>query len=104
MKRFKYDSATRNVVAVECQDVGHPNRDADGETQFNNTHFDTEEPCWDHALTDCRAGVRLATRRLQEASRALQVAKDDLATETLEWADCMDNHVRWQDANGKTPA
>lgn len=42
MIRYRADHARNAVVAVECDPVGYPHKDASGETQFHNSHFDSE--------------------------------------------------------------
>lgn len=61
--------------AVECAQVGWPHLDADGDKQFDNSHFDTERQAWVSTLREARAGLRLDERDLQSAKEMLRMAE-----------------------------
>lgn len=62
-------------VRVWCEKPGYPHPDADGVTQYDNHHFDTEDAAWARLRDDVRAHVRWAGTRVEEAKRALAEAQ-----------------------------
>lgn len=91
MIRWKYSLAEARAVAVECAERGYPHPDADGETQFENTHFDHESEAWEALLREAEAGLNLATGARQRAQLELQRLTDAVADEAVTWKRARDN-------------
>lgn len=72
-------------VAVECASVGHPYVDADGDTQFYNTHFDTEEEAWKKGEAECLAAISLIGADIEQLQAALRRAHDQAGHAAVEW-------------------
>lgn len=49
------DCFNGDVVPVECKVVGYPNVDADGQTDYDTTHFATEADAWQRVIADIEA-------------------------------------------------
>lgn len=90
-ERFKYQLLPPKVVAVECEQVGYPHTDADGDTQYDNTHFDTEAAATDCLLRNLRASIRLTASSIEEQRKRLA---DDEA-HLVELALARDQVERW---------
>lgn len=85
MIRYTADSDYRRPVPVECEKRGYPNKDATGETQYDNSHFDTEAECWNsiersmvarvesytHSVRDDRARLAKSEKKLVDWVLAL---------------------------------
>ena len=91
MIRWKYSLAEARAVAVECAERGYPHKDADGETQFENTHFDHESKAWEKLLRETEAGLSLATGARQRAQLELQRLTDAVADEAVTWKRAREN-------------
>jgi hypothetical protein len=83
MKRWRMDYPTPRPVSVECEKKGWPNPDADGKTQYDNTHFDTEKACAEKLLAEAEAAVSLAARRLRDLRELLVATEKDLVEASL---------------------
>ena len=84
MIRYRADHfETPRPVAVECEVRGYPNLDADGEKQYDNTHFDDEESCWECLLSNADAAVAIACNNIAELNIKLEEAKNKLVTMTM---------------------
>jgi len=67
------------VVAVECEVLGYPNLDADGQTQFENTHFENEVAAWERLLRNTAAAQSDATANFDSAKKHMQERTNELA-------------------------
>lgn len=83
MKRWKADRGA--AVEVECEEAGYPHLDADGETQFDNTHFDTEAEAWESARADAEARISLAGSEVERLEGALRRAQEEAAEAAKMW-------------------
>ena len=70
-------------VQVECPERGWPNRDAEGRTQYDNTHWDHESDAWARSLSNARAGVNLSRSSVEQLQDRLEAATRRL-TEDIE--------------------
>ncbi len=89
MKRWTYSYEQASVFSVECELHGFPHDDEHGNTQFENTHFDTESEAWERLLREAQAGISLGERsrvrareELDRVTRALADAAEILARAT----------------------
>lgn len=57
--------------AVECREHGYPHCDAEGRTQYENSHFDSEAEAWERLIAEWRGGVRLAVGSVEYARTEL---------------------------------
>lgn len=83
MKRWRMDYPTTRPVAVECEKKGYPNPDADGRTQYENTHFDTEKACAEKLLAEAKAAVSITAARIRDIRSLLVDTEKDLVERTL---------------------
>lgn len=79
MTRWTYRYRTASIVAVECERRGYPNRTADGETQFDNTFFDSEVEAWKALLRETEAGMSLDTSARARARSEFERLTTELA-------------------------
>jgi len=73
---IRYREGATSVTAVECEKVGYPHKDADGETQYDNTHFDTESEAWAAVMSGREAHVSAAGSAVKSAERQLALANE----------------------------
>ena len=84
IKLWKYridkDAQEFVVVEVECPNGRFPERDADGETVYDNTHFDTRaqavRACHDSATAQCRY-IALSIRSARDHLQRLEMDAAD---------------------------
>lgn len=95
MIRYKHTDASPRPVAVECPERGYPHRDADGDIQYENTHFDTEAEAWKCVLDNLRAGVQIDSIGVREARRTLEERSDRLVQSALAWDEADRLHREW---------
>ena len=75
---WKLKNGVARPIAVRCKKPGYPNRDEDGETMYENSHYADEATAWAYLL-ECRASwVRSAASRVREARESLAKAEADL--------------------------
>ena len=77
--RFYASDDVSAVEPVECEQVGYPHKDANGRTQFINTHFDTEEEAWAKLEASGAAGVSLSNSEIVRLKRRLRSMLRELA-------------------------
>jgi hypothetical protein len=78
--KIDYPNADK-PIRQEVEKAGFPNLDAEGETQYENTHFSDEATAWDALVRELDAGLRMDTKIVKQIIEDLQKAKDSL-TET----------------------
>ena len=78
MKRWKLlcGPAPREL---DCDEGGYPNKDAEGDTQYVNSHYDDEAAAWVATFADVDAGISLAARAVESARYALMRAEKEAA-------------------------
>lgn len=67
-------------IKTQCEVPGYPNRDVDGRTMYENTHYPTEEQAW------AKLEAMAAAREVNTA-REYRRVKDRLTTLTTELAE-----------------
>jgi len=82
-------------VAVECPEPSWPNKDADGETIFNNTHFVLEGETWEKLRSEHEATLRMAAGSLRSARARVDELTKELADVVLEREECERNFDDW---------
>lgn len=75
MIRWRATDALPYPVAVECEQVGYPHKDANGDVQYNNTHFDSEDEAWESCRRSAEAFVNLTAREVRRLEHALGEAR-----------------------------
>lgn len=75
MKRWRVRDSHPVPVEVECEVRGYPHKDSDGEEQFHNTHFDSEDEAWEKAQRSAEAYVAIAGRDVVTAEEILSKAR-----------------------------
>lgn len=78
--KIDYPNADK-PIRQEVEKAGFPNLDADGETQYENTHFSDEATAWDALVRELEAGLSIDMKTVRRKIDDLQKAKDSL-TET----------------------
>lgn len=73
-------------VEVECPVPAWPHRDADGDTIYVNSHFTTEEECWEFLRTDILAGIQLSGDAVRRAKADLATACERAGADAEEWS------------------
>lgn len=66
-------------IKQEVEKIGYPNPDADGEIQYENTHFDDEGKAWTALEKELQAMLHYSTKSVINAELDLAKAKDELA-------------------------
>ena len=79
---WRADTAPWKAVEVECPDGLWPNSDADGETIFENTHFETQAEAEKHLRAEAKAGLKNTAARLDDA----RIAVTELEKRVGDWA------------------
>lgn len=67
MKVFKVKS--NKVYEVECDILKYPELDSEGDTIFENTHFESAEKAYKRAISNCESGVSLLTIDLEQTRK-----------------------------------
>lgn len=98
MIRYRADHKLHRVVAVECPHGGYPHPDADGETQYDNSHFTVPDAAWECLRTNAEAGVALASRAVKDARSALAAAETRLVEEALDFDAMREAERQWKHA------
>lgn len=80
---------------VHCDPVGYPHKDADGLTQFENTHFATEAEAWDAIRRSAEASQFLDARYVNSAQRELDKASRALVHSALRRARVDEAYDEW---------
>lgn len=96
MIRYKHKRCAPWVVAVECPVPGYPNRDADNEVQYVNSHFDTEREAWDSLLANTAAGQSLAVGEYEDAKAHLGAKTRKLAERAAVHTRAMAAFDQWE--------
>jgi hypothetical protein len=77
--RYTYDYRGTKIIAHECEKRGYPHKTASGETQYDNTFFDTELEAWEALLRETEAGLSLDTSARKQARANLEKITQQLA-------------------------
>jgi hypothetical protein len=73
MKLWKADS--KNWTVREVEGEPYPGSDQDGDTCYENTHFQSEAEALDSIRREAEAFVKLSARQLLRAQHALHIAE-----------------------------
>lgn len=92
---YKWDFETPRPIPVECETPGFPNRDADGDTMYVNTHYATEEEAWGSLVEDRKAGLSLSTRSMRELQRRLKAETEAVAEAAAQFVEVEANYQNW---------
>lgn len=76
MKRWRANDDHPVPVEVECEQRGYPHYCTDGQQQFDNTCFDTEDEAWKQAQRNAEAYVNLAATSVKQAEANLMKARE----------------------------
>ena len=77
---FKIDYPNADKpIAQEVEKIGFPNLDADGETQYENTHFADQTKAWNALIIELEATLSHDSKSVIRATQDLQKAKDRLS-------------------------
>jgi hypothetical protein len=102
--RYKRVEDKPYPVAVECEKRGYPHPDADGATQFENTHFDTEAEAWQCVLDNATAWHSMAVHGLREAEQRVQHRLEELGTAAKHFDDVCTGIETFRDEQLRGPA
>ena len=75
--KSKYDeaTATASLIEVECPNGRWPAVDADGETVFDNSHFNTREEAFAHRLRDAECMILFNARNVADLRQRMRDAE-----------------------------
>ena len=96
-----YKVGKTKPIAVECENFGYPNVDADGETMYENSHFKTEDEAWQAVLSLSNAFIETDTRNVKEKRKMLTEAEQQLVNSAIRLSDTRKN---WQEYLERTPS
>lgn len=77
--RWKLNEDTNIPQPVECSQIGHPYVDAEGDTQYDNTHFDDEDTAWRRGHDEILARLSLIGGDVRRAREELARVQRDAA-------------------------
>lgn len=80
---FKFDLKTGTVSPVECASTDYLEKDADGATIYENTHFQEEPDAWEALEQEAHAWVKSGARTLEGLRKREAEATRELADSTL---------------------
>jgi len=80
---------------VECDVPGYPNRDANGEQMFENTHFATEGEAWEKLVEGHRLHQEAMAHYVREARERLAKTEQQLVQAALDREECDRNFFEW---------
>ena len=80
---WKYDLHNATVKEVKCERPRYPNKDEDGDTIYDNSHFQTEMEAWEALESEARAWVRNSAANLENAREQEAKHTRDLADRSL---------------------
>lgn len=94
--KSKYDeaTATASLIEVECPNGRWPAVDADGETVFDNSHFNTREEAFAHRLHDAECVARFRAGQINELRQRLRDGEKRAADAVVYLAAVEDLRVR----------
>lgn len=75
--KISYPNADK-PIRQEVEKAGFPNLDADGETQYENTHFSDEGRAWAALVRELEAGLSIYTKNVKRIIDEIKEAKDHL--------------------------
>jgi hypothetical protein len=82
-KMFRVKWGIPHPIEVEAEIPEWPNKDADGNTIYENTHFLKAEDAWPVLLREHEAGVSLHCSQVNQLRHQLRKAESDLVEATL---------------------
>lgn len=82
MKAYKVKD--NKVIEVECEKIEYPLKDSEGDTIYENTHFKRGIRAYQHAISECEAGVILVTRTLKQLREEVREKETMLANECID--------------------
>lgn len=95
-KRWKRSKEGPWPVEVECPRPSRANKDVDGDTIYENSHFKTEKACWEEIRANVEATVAIRGDRVNELRRMLVAAEHEAADAAAVFAAYRDRRDRWE--------
>lgn len=92
LKLWRADLEEMKAIQVECPDGRYPEKDADGESIYENSHYDKEEDAVECVRRNAEAYVKMAGDRIIEAERNLAEQKDNAANAAKEFVKYKENY------------
>ncbi len=83
-------------VEVLAEKPEWPNKDADGDQIFENTHFTDEAEAWKKHELEHLSWVQLTARDFRETQQTLQQRQAKCAEAALLYADVLDAKKEWE--------
>jgi len=84
MKLWKYNTPTGTVSPVNGEPW--PGKDENGDTCYENSHFNTEGEAWDRMVKDAAAGVSIAGSDVTRAREMLREAEGRAGSACVDYA------------------
>lgn len=82
-------------VEVECELRGYPHKDANGNVQYENSHYDTEAQAWASLVANMNARLSLVSDEVEEARRHLARVEKKAADAVVYAAAVTEGHRRF---------
>jgi hypothetical protein len=79
MKAYKRKGDTPHPIEVDVEHLRYPEKDSEGDTIYENTHFATKVECWESIRQNTVAWVSLAGSRVAQAKAGLRAAEVEAA-------------------------
>lgn len=93
---YKVVSGKPGPVPVMADLPSYPNRDADGDTIFENTHFLNLDAAWEYHLAEHRAGQSIAAGNLEYARAELEKREKLLCDAALAYSAALKAHEEYE--------
>lgn len=71
----------KEIVEMECEELGWPNVTHCGSMMYENTHFKSKEEAIEHAISDTEAGIRMSRRQITRLEEDLISERSSLESE-----------------------
>jgi hypothetical protein len=88
---FRVQYGTPHPVEVQAETPAYPNRDSDGQTIFENTHFLERTKAWKCCVDEHLAGLKLDSAKVETLRQQLAAAEKRLADAALLYTQVLAN-------------
>lgn len=93
---YKADARQTAPVPVVCEVPGYPNRDADGNVMYDNTHFENEADAWERLIQEHAAGVKLFCGEFRDLEVRMRRVKDLIAKYACLLTETQERYEWWK--------
>ena len=93
---YKVDLQQFKVMPVECDVIGWPNTDINGDIMYANSHFEDESDAWDQIKADAEAWREQAARHVTEIEYKLEQSKRECLASVENYDRVYQEYSQWQ--------